>query len=298
MGNRFISTLRLLSSSVVVAISGWCRLYIAFLFLGRDPELKSCTAFSLVVYSVYLFDRATSGVEDEINRRYLKASMKNLGIAVSLAAFSLGVFLSGFTMACFVPYLIGFAYSRGIHAGNLTLRLKGGRGVKNIVVALTWGATIVLFTMPWAKSLATLPVIFIFFSTKSFINTIIYDFRDIDGDLKTGIPTLPIYIGESKTKLLLQTLNVLIHLFLLIMMVLGIVNPEYLTLLTCFICGVVYTTFLARRDIGSSYRTKILRDAIVDGEFILAVIFREILSSSTFLGSTQTAPSPREVQSC
>jgi hypothetical protein len=84
----------------------------------------------MVVYSVYLFDRATSGAEDEINRRHLKASMKNLGILVSLAAFSLGIFLSSCIVACFVPYLIGFAYSRGIHAGNLTLKLKGGKGVK------------------------------------------------------------------------------------------------------------------------------------------------------------------------
>jgi|Deesub1362B_J571_1020462.scaffolds.fasta_scaffold02374_6 4-hydroxybenzoate polyprenyltransferase len=252
----------------------------------------------MVVYSVYLFDRVITGAEDEINRGHLKTSMKTPAILVSITAFSLGTFLSGFTLACFVPYLIGFAYSRGIHAGNLTLRLKGGRGVKNIVVALTWGATIVLFMRAWTKSPATLAVIFIFFFTKSFINTIIYDFRDIDGDSKAGIQTLPIYIGESKTRLLLQTLNVLIHLFLLIMMVLGIANPEYLILLTCFICGVVYTTFLARKDIGNSHRTKILRDAIVDGEFILAVIFREILSSSTFLGSTQTALSPREVQSC
>jgi 4-hydroxybenzoate polyprenyltransferase len=156
----------------------------------------------------------------------------------------------------------------------------------------------VLFIMAWTKSLVPLAVIFVFFFIKSFINTVIYDFRDIDGDSKAGIPTLPIYLGEPKTKLLLQTLNILIHLFLFITMIFGIANSEYSILLTCFICGVVYTTLFARKSIADSHRIKILRDAIVDGEFILAVIFREILSPSTYLGSTQTALFPRGLRSC
>ena len=194
------STARLLASSAVVAVSGWCRLYIAFLFLGAAPNLKVCTAFSMIVYSVYLFDRAIGGSEDEVNRRELKTSKKNWGITASFAFFSSSIFLSGNHLACFIPYLIGFAYSKGIRIGNRTFKLKGGRGMKNIIVAFTWGMTITLFIRASAEHCASLLMIFVFFFTKSFINTVIYDFRDFQGDFNAGIRTLPIHLGTSKTR--------------------------------------------------------------------------------------------------
>ena len=294
------STARLLASPVVVAISGWCRLYIAFLLLGLGPRLKVCTAFALVVYSVYLLDRAIGGEEDEINRMELKTAKKNWGIIASFTAFSSSIFLSGNPLSSFMPYIIGFAYSRGIHIGNTPFKLKGGCGMKNIIVALTWGITIVLFIMPWAENLISLLVIFGFFFTKSFINTVIYDFRDIQGDFRAGIQTLPVELGESKTRSFLQFFNFALHLLLAMAMILEVVSFEFVIFFTCLVSGIIYTTFLTKSlDKEDSFTKKIFRDAIVDGEFILAVILRksfDYISSLIYLDSTRTILSPTTVQ--
>jgi len=49
--------------------------------------------------------------------------------------------------------------------------------------------------------------VFPFFMMKSFINTVIWDFRDVKGDDAAGIKTLPIWLGEKKTRKLLQLMH-------------------------------------------------------------------------------------------
>ena len=45
----------------------------------------------------------------------------------------------GMLALAFVPLITGYLYSKGIKIGKFALKLKGGLGMKNIVVGLTWG---------------------------------------------------------------------------------------------------------------------------------------------------------------
>ena len=76
------STLRVLGSSAVIGVSGWFRLYIAFLLAGKIPDLVLCSAFSFVVYSVYTLDRALKSKEDEVNRPREINANKNIVLFV------------------------------------------------------------------------------------------------------------------------------------------------------------------------------------------------------------------------
>ncbi|HLB69592.1 MAG: hypothetical protein OIN88_11445 [Candidatus Methanoperedens sp.] len=64
-----LPTLRLLSSSAAVAISGALRLHIAFLFSGIEPKIMVYLAGGLIIYATYTLDRTFSSNEDEINRK-------------------------------------------------------------------------------------------------------------------------------------------------------------------------------------------------------------------------------------
>jgi 4-hydroxybenzoate polyprenyltransferase len=93
-----------------------------------------------------------------------------------------------------VPFFVGVLYSRGIPLGNRKIKLKGGSGIKNIVIGITWGGTIGLVIASTGQIAAAM-VICIYFGLKLFINSTIFDLKDMEGDLAAGIRTLPISLG-------------------------------------------------------------------------------------------------------
>lgn len=273
-------TIKLLSASILVALSGVFRLHIAFLFLGIGPKLPIYLAGFLVIYATYTLDRALGCEEDKINRKELGSARGDIAIVIciiSLAAGSLLLYREDLLFMAFLPFTIGYIYSKGICIGNRTIKLKGNFGVKNFTVSLTWGTFISGIAQRWAGGDIVLSFVFPFFAMKSFINTVIYDFRDVKGDGAAGIKTLPICLGETKTRILLQVMHILLHLWIAIAMLLHIINFEMTILLTVMLAGIMYTCFYTRPSPEGEPRIrKILRDVLVDGEFLLAVFIRTL----------------------
>jgi 4-hydroxybenzoate polyprenyltransferase len=276
-----LPTLRLLTTSIPVALSGVFRLHIAFLFLGVTPDILIYLAGFLVIYSTYTFDRASGSDEDKINRKELTSARKDVAVLVCLVSLMIGTFLlsrKGLAFMAFMPFIIGYVYSKGVTIGNRKLKLKGNFGVKNLTVAITWGTFISGIALRWADSSIVLPVIFPFFALKSFINTVIYDFRDIKGDGAAGIMTLPIYLGEKNTRLLLQVLHFMLHIWVAIAMLTNQIHPEIAILLWVAISGSIYTYFYTKAAPENESRIrKAIRDILVDGEFIMAVILSSVI---------------------
>jgi len=278
---NYTPTIRLLSASILVALSGAFRIHIASLFLGIEPSIWIYLAGFLVIYATYTLDRALGCEEDSINRKELASSRKEIALVLCLVSLLIGSFLfyqEGLLLIAFIPFIIGYIYSKGIHIGCISLKLKGNFGVKNLTVSLTWGTFISGIVFKWAGIQALL-YIFPFFAVKSFINTIIYDFRDVKGDSAAGLKTLPICFGEKKTRLLLQTMHIVLHLCIAIAMLLNFIRVEVAMLLTLLIAGMIYTSFYTRPSTENEPKMrKIARDVFVDGEFILAVFVSTIIS--------------------
>ncbi len=274
---KYISTLRLLSASIVVAVSGACRLHISFLLLNVESNLTIYLAGFLIIYATYTLDRSLGCEEDRINRRELGSSNKHIAILISILALLAGAYLFaqfGLLFVAFLPFLIGYFYSNGVRLGIYSFKLKGNLGFKNLVVALTWGINIAAIAQRWSKDALALFSIFTFFTVKSFINTIIYDFRDVEGDAIAGLKTLPVHWGERKSKNILQILHHSIHLWILIAM-LYFISSQFIILFTCWLAGLTYISFLTKSARGIEPRVrKIARDILVDGEFILAVCLK------------------------
>lgn len=275
-------TLRLLSTSVLVAVSGAFRLYIALLFLGAGAEARIYLAFGLVVYAIYTLDRTLGCEEDRINRMELIGSRKKVSLVLCLIAFLAGSLILAkeeMYFAPFIPGVVGYLYSKELKLGGFHIKLKGGAGSKNIVVALAWGGTIATIARKWTEDTVSILTVFAFFAVKVFINSVIYDFKDMRGDAKAGIKTLPIRIGEKRTKAILQGLHLIIHLGVLLAMLLQLIRFEPIILLYSLLAGGICTSFYAKLLKGKKIKKYVL-ELLVDGESTIAVGLRTLIRPS------------------
>jgi 4-hydroxybenzoate polyprenyltransferase len=178
-------------------------------------------------------------------------------------------------LAPLFPFVTGYVYSKGISVARFSLKLKGGVGRKNAVIGLTWGGSIALIVSHYNHDLCTLAAIFLFFGLKLFINSTLFDFKDVEGDFLAGIRTLPICMGEKLTKYLLITVCIVLHAIMVAAIVFGKIQSEIIILATSLIFGL---TFIAIYSITFDKNAKGLkknfRVVMVAGESPVALILR------------------------
>ncbi len=263
------ATFELIKSSILVAFSGALRIHLAFLLMYIQSNILVCIAGGLIIYTVYTLDRALGSEEDSVNRKELNGSNKKVGLTVSLLAFMVGTYiLAGEEMLplAFIPFVTGYLYSKGIKIGKFALKLKGGLGVKNIVVGLTWGIFIAGLAGSGCRNLIPVVLIFIFFGVKLFINSTIYDFKDIAGDTLAGINTLPVSLGVRKTRNLLTGMHLFSHLVIGVALIHGALAFEPLIVLYSFVCGLICIQKFAHPEYEEFPSQKMERTLLVDGE--------------------------------
>jgi len=226
------------------------------------------------MYSVYVLDRALDSEEDLVNKTELAGSNKKFGIVISLLAFISGASIlatKGMFALAFVPFVTGYLYSKGIKIGKVSLKLKGGFGVKNLVVGITWGVFIA--GLAGGSNLLPAVIIFIMYGVKVFINSAIDDFKDIKGDSLAGIKTLPICLGTRGTRAALFALHMGYHAILCAAILSGVIASEPLIVACSFICGLIcivrYTNETAHTKAGLSF--------FKDGESTITTVLHAIV---------------------
>jgi len=276
-------TLRLLNSSTVVAIGGGLRLNIAFLLAGLAIRIPDYCAFALIIYSTYTLDRALDCREDAINKKELIGANGNIGILACAVAFLIGTAIlvsEGIYLAPFFPFVVGYIYTHGIRIGPYALRLKGGAGVKNGIIGLTWGGTIALIVGNWCDSITTVLVVFLFYAIKLFITSCVNDFKDVKGDLAAGIRTLPACLGEDLTKKLLLLMNVILHGIMVYAVLFHVIQHEWVILLYSL---VINTSFLAIYSSSfekcSDLFLRRMREVVIYWESLISLVLRAGLAA-------------------
>lgn len=235
------ATFKLLQSSIGISISGTFRIYLASLLLGSSVSISLCLAGGLIIYSVYTLDRALGCKEDLVNRSELNDSCKDIGIIVSVVTFMIGSFIFSrynILWLAFFPFITGYLYSKGLRLHGFNLRLKAGLGVKNLVVGLTWGVCTACVA-GHSSALLPLLIVFLLYGVKTAINSVIDDFKDVNGDSLAGLKTLPACLGELGTRNVLLLLHVVSHLIVLAALLCGIIAFEPLIIVGSFLCGLV-----------------------------------------------------------
>jgi len=271
---RCTATLRVLVSSIITGIAGWIRLYIAFVLLGKVPDIMVCFAFSFVAYSVYTLDRALESKEDEINRPEEKDANKKVVLFVVTAFLLFAILIliikNISPLVAVLPFIIGFLYSKGLKMGGVSIKLKQGFGVKNAVVAFSWSFTIAAFMFTFTENYLQRLLIFIFFFFKSFIITVILDCKDVKGDALVGLITIPVYFGEARTKKILKFIHSFFHLGVMVaFIILNLVKAEAIIILGySWILGSVYISLYTNAN------ESISRRIVTQGEWIPLLLLR------------------------
>lgn len=266
---RVLATLYLLNSSTLVSFSGALRIYLALLLLNAHISLLTCFAGGLIIYTVYTLDRTLDSDEDAVNRSELGGAYKKVAFFVSLAAFVIGtsiLIMKGLYLIPFLPFITGYLYSKGLKVGGRSLKLKSGLGVKNLVVGLTWGVFITGIAGISINSLIPLFIVFVYFGSKLFINSTMFDFKDAKGDAMAGIKTLPLALGEKKARNLLLALQLMSHMALFVAVMFGYIAFEPVILIYSLIIGILYIREFSTPAENESKLRRFKRLFMIDGE--------------------------------
>jgi 4-hydroxybenzoate polyprenyltransferase len=260
----------LISTSLFLAINGSLKvIFSGFLY---DIFRFNTSIFTfLITFGIYGLNKLTDFKEDAINSQERARIIKKLGSIFKLSvviSFILSLVL-GFLdniltlPVLFFPLFLGTLYSVKL-SKNLP-RLKDITGVKNITIALSWAVVSTFLPAIYVskKEIVLILLVFYLFFLKSYINSIIFDVRDMEGDRMNGVRTIPVSLGRKKTKMLLLILNSTLLLWLLIFI-------EYLMkYFYVLFFSIIYGYWYIMHFCGDGTKPGKSLDLLVDGEFIL-----------------------------
>jgi len=269
--DKFVSFLTI--SSVFIAITGFLLPYFSFLLYEVKVNFNLLIASFLLIFAIYNLNKLTDIKEDSVNvpdrAGFIEKNKRFViwaTIVSYIAAFSLSFLQNPLSIFVILfPFCIGLIYSIKISS----FRLKDITGIKNIVVALAW--TVIGTFLPLAisfRDFIVILLIFYFFFTKLFINTVIFDVRDIEGDGISGVRTIPVVLGRKKTKNILLFLNSTLIPWLAFSYHAGFFHQYLFVLIFAIAYGYGYILHFCKEGlkIGKSL------DLLVDGEWIPVVI--------------------------
>ncbi|HET6231724.1 MAG TPA: UbiA family prenyltransferase [Longimicrobiaceae bacterium] len=147
-------------------------------------------------------------------------------------------------------------------------RIKEVPVFKNLHVAATMTAVLTLLpvavfdaAVEWRPILAAGA----FLLVRQWINVVVFDVRDMDGDWDNGIRTLPVVLGRRRTLRLLHAANAAAGVFCIAAPLLGWVPPAFAFLAL----GSVYAWLYLRRLSSPAADLHFLCDVIADGELFI-----------------------------
>ena len=257
-------------SSLFIGGTGFFKTYIGFILLGEVPELIICFIVFLVSFSVYSLDKITDIDKDVINvpqRRSFIHGRRGLILSTSLAAYGLAIILTLLTTPKAVPIVMVPIIANAFYGMKLlpgVPRLKEITMMKNVVVALTWALITTMMPVIATGHPAGFDVVIVgyFMFVKTFVDTILYDVRDVEGDRLNRIGTVPVILGLRKTRALLVAVNITLICMLPFM------YGDVITLVSILIVyGLAYTLYLMKK------RDPLILDFLVEGEWMLATLF-------------------------
>ncbi len=265
-------------SSIFIAVNCLLLVYFSFLLYGISIDLKLLLSSYLLTFTVYSLDKLSSIKEDSIcmeDRAGFIERHKKILTYITVASYIIAIYLSFSNylalFAVLFPQVVGIIYSIKIS----DFRLKDITGVKNIVVALSWAVVGTFLPLENnRRNLIQILLIFCLFFTKLFINTVLFDVRDIEGDSANRVITIPVLLGIGKTRILLLILNSTMISWLIFSYSEGFFQKYLLIIIFAVSYGYWYILHFCKEGIkiGKSL------DLLVDGEWILISILVLIFS--------------------
>jgi len=258
-------------------------LYVSSRLLTGELLLLPLVIACLATWSIYTLNRTSDVKEDLVNRPdeaqlvHRHARVLRL-LAIACYGAALGLSFLGGQWAFVVPLaflVLGFTYSfawmpvRNRENGR---RLKDITLVKNLIISSGVASGAVLFQVLYASDLLSVSVfaMFAFVFLRVFVNTVVFDIRDVEGDRSAGVKTIPVVYGVGKTKALLYILNLAVALVVVLSVLSAVLPPLAYFLLPSSLYAHAYIALTGHRRFTKGF----LFDIVVDGEcfFILGCV--------------------------
>ncbi|MCE8427197.1 MAG: UbiA family prenyltransferase [Candidatus Methanoperedens sp.] len=261
----------MISTSLFLATGGFFKVIFSGLLYNTFASYNAIITF-LITFGVYGLNKLTDIKEDAINtpeRANIIGKIQSkfkFFVAISfILSLLLGFIENILTLPVLIfPLFLGTLYS--VKLSNNLPRLKDITGVKNLTIALSWAVVTAFLPVIFIseKKIILILLIFWFFFLKSYINSILFDVRDIQGDIINKVRTVPVFLGITRTKNLLLALNSIYIPWLIFSYSQGFFRRYLFIFFFAIAYGYWYILYFCkeRKKIGKSL------DLLVDGEFI------------------------------
>lgn len=229
----------LITTNFYVAIGAACLSYASVRLLELEYHVSYTLIAFFYILSMHTFNNLTevnSARYNEPDRAsfYHRFRIPMIIMAVISSFGGIGTALNLGVMPFLVLLamsILGFLYSyRLVPSSYLGSRLKIIRnipGSKTVLIALAWGIVMSAAPAVTAHGKVNLNTILVslWISGMVFVRTALFDILDIQGDRIVGKETIPIYIGEQKTRLLLEYILLFLFIVLFPATVFNIISP-------------------------------------------------------------------------
>jgi 4-hydroxybenzoate polyprenyltransferase len=260
----------LMVSSVFTAFTSLMMLYFSFIVLGVALKPVLLCAMFLVVYGVYSLNKLTDKEEDAVNMPARSTFVQGnerflltLAIASYIAALLLGLIESPFAAGILIiPFLSGLVYSTNSLSIIGIPRLKDIFLVKSLIVAFSWAVCAAFLPALQLCNSAKLCFIFPFFFIKVFINTVLFDVRDVEGDTLNSVKTIPVVIGIKRTRHALLIIQSLLVAWLVFFS--DLFSKCYVILIVSMIYGYLYILYFCN----TNHHRDMSWDILLEGEWV------------------------------
>ena len=185
-----------ISSIWIASVSAFGPMLIGEIYqIEVDPAIP--LVVFLVTFSIYSLDKVSGSVEDLLNTpdraALARRPIKQLAAIAYVAAIILTAWMDLSALpAALIPGVAGGLYTSRIHG----VRPKDIPGCKNVVVA---ASTAICYAGLLHACISAYMLIFLLI----WIDTVLFDLRDVAGDAASGVRTLPVLLGPSRTMLVL-----------------------------------------------------------------------------------------------
>ncbi len=272
-----LDVLRLVTStSVFLAVNAQMVSAFSSLLYGVEVKPVILLIAFLATFSVYNMNRATDKAEDSFNRPETAEKGTYFFLIPSITTAILCLLLSASVGALAlsviaITFIASFAYS--VKLLPSIPRLKEIVGVKSVLVAFSWGFTGALLPAS-AQPVDPMKIAltFAYISIQLLVNTVLCDVCDVEGDRASGVRTLPIVLGLSRTRKLLLIVNSLMLPWLIYCMTQGV----FLEYMPALLFGAVYG-YLIICVFSREKRKRLLVELVVDGEWMPLVALMRLL---------------------
>ncbi len=206
----------LIYSSVFQSAIAMAKVAAVMALLSIPPNIAPVVAF-LVTFSIYTHNKLTDFEEDSVNnpnlvafvapRRDVLEVLASVAYAVAVALSLLGGPLA--LLLTLLPGAIAVLYSSEWLPFEGTQRLKEVLVVNTASISLAWAMPVAFLPVAFAGSQYTplAGIVLVYFLLHTFVSVELFNVRDVIGDRRAGVATLPVVFGVTRTRHVLYALD-------------------------------------------------------------------------------------------